>query len=51
MIVLGIVLLLVGIIVGVPILYTIGIVFVVVGAVLYLLGSAGHAVGGRSHYW
>ncbi|HEY5050769.1 MAG TPA: DUF6131 family protein [Acidothermaceae bacterium] len=51
MIVLGIVLLIVGIVLNVGILYTLGIVLVVVGAVLFLLGSAGHAVGGRSHYW
>jgi hypothetical protein len=51
MVVLGIVLLIVGIVFGVGILYTLGIVLVVVGAVLYLLGSMGHAVGGRSHYW
>jgi len=51
MVVLGIVLLIVGIVFGVGILYTLGIVLVVVGAVLYLLGSMGHAVGGRHHYW
>jgi len=51
MIVLGIVLLIVGIVFGVSILYTLGIVLVVVGAVLFLLGSMGHAVGGRNHYW
>jgi Family of unknown function (DUF6131) len=51
MIVLGIVLLIVGIVFGVSILYTLGIVLVVVGAVLFLLGSMGHAVGGRHHYW
>jgi hypothetical protein len=51
MIVLGIVLLIVGIVLNVGILYTLGIVLVVVGAVLFLLGSLGHAVGGRSHYW
>jgi Family of unknown function (DUF6131) len=51
MIVLGIVLLIVGIILHIGILYTLGIVLVVVGAVLYLLGSLGHAVGGRHHYW
>ena len=51
MIVLGIVLLIVGIVLNVGILYTLGIILVVVGAVLFLLGSMGHAVGGRSHYW
>jgi hypothetical protein len=51
MIVLGIVLLIVGIVLNVGILYTLGIVLVVVGAVLFLLGSMGHAIGGRKHYW
>jgi Family of unknown function (DUF6131) len=51
MIVLGIVLLIVGIVLNVGLLYTLGIVLVVVGVVLFLLGSLGHAVGGRSHYW
>jgi hypothetical protein len=51
MIVLGIVLLIVGIVLNVGILYTLGIILVVVGAVLFLLGSMGHAIGGRSHYW
>ncbi len=51
MVVLGIVLLIVGIVFGVSILYTLGIVLVVVGAILYLLGSTGHAIGGRNHYW
>lgn len=51
MIVLGIVLLIIGIVLGVGILYTLGIVLVVVGAVLYLFGSLGRPVGGRSHYW
>jgi hypothetical protein len=50
-IVLGIVLLLIGFIAGIPILWTIGLVLVVIGAVLFLLGSAGRAVGGRRHYW
>lgn len=51
MIVLGIVLLLLGALLSIPILWTIGIILVVVGAVLWILGSAGHAVGGRNHYW
>lgn len=51
MIVLGIILLLIGALLSVPILWTIGIVLVVVGAVLWILGSTGRAVGGRPHYW
>ena len=52
MIVLGIILILLAAFLDVPgILYTIGIVLVVVGVVLWILGSMGRAVGGRRHYW
>lgn len=51
MIILGVILLLIGFVAGIPILWTLGIVLVVVGAILFLLGSAGRAVGGRKHYW
>ncbi|HWL45096.1 MAG TPA: DUF6131 family protein [Ilumatobacter sp.] len=51
MIVVGIVLLLLGALLAVPILWTLGIVLIVVGVVLWILGAAGHAVGGRNHYW
>ncbi len=51
MIILGIVLLVVGYLLGIPILWTLGIILVVVGAILVLLGGAGRAVGGRRHYW
>ncbi len=51
MIILGLVLLLLGFLLKISILWTIGIILVVVGAVLFLLGSSGRAVGGRRHYW
>jgi hypothetical protein len=51
MITFGVVLLLIGFLLGVPILWTIGVVLVVVGAVLWIMGSVGHAVGGRRHYY
>jgi hypothetical protein len=51
MIILGLILLILGIVLGIGILYTIGIVLIVVGAVLWLLGSVDRAVGGRRHYW
>lgn len=51
MIILGIVLLIVGFSTGISVLWTIGIVLVVVGVVLFALGLAGHAVGGRRHYY
>jgi hypothetical protein len=49
MIVLGIILVLAGFILKIPILWTIGVILLVIGAVLWILGSMGHAVGGRRH--
>ncbi|MGD0928530.1 MAG: DUF6131 family protein [Streptosporangiaceae bacterium] len=51
MIILGVILLIIGFISGIAILWTIGIIAVVVGLILTLLGMAGHAVGGRRHYF
>lgn len=51
MIVLGIILLIIGFIASVAILWTVGIILVVIGLFLELLGMAGHAVGGRRHYY
>lgn len=51
MIIAGIVLLLLGLLLGVGILYTIGIILIIVGAVLWIVGSSGRAVGGRRHYY
>ncbi|MFE9560124.1 DUF6131 family protein [Streptomyces sp. NPDC006487] len=51
MIFVGLILLLIGFLTGISILWTIGIILLVVGAVLWILGSVGHAVGGRRHYW
>ena len=51
MIVLGVILLIVGYLLAVPILWTIGIILVVVGLALWILGSLGHAIGGRRHYY
>jgi hypothetical protein len=51
MIILGIVLLIIGFITGIAIVWTIGMIMLVVGLVLWLLGALGHAVGGRRHYF
>jgi hypothetical protein len=50
-IVLGLILLLLGVLLKIGILWTIGLVLIVVGAVLWLLGSMDRAVGGRRHYY
>jgi len=50
-IVLGVILLLLGYFLGISVLWTIGIILLVVGAVLFVLGRVGRPVGGRSHYF
>jgi hypothetical protein len=47
----GLILLLIGFITGIAIVWTIGVIVLVVGLVLWLLGAMGHAVGGRRHYY
>lgn len=51
MIVLGVILLVIGLVAGISVLWTIGIVLVAIGLVLWALGATGRAVGGRRHYW
>jgi Family of unknown function (DUF6131) len=50
-IILGIILLILGIVTGIAVLWPIGVLLVLVGAVLWLLGAAGREVGGRRHYY
>ena len=51
MIIFGILLLIIGFVAGIAILWTIGVVLVIVGVILALLGMTGHAVRGRRHYY
>lgn len=51
MIILGLVLLLLGFVLGVPALWTIGMILLVIGLVLALAGAAGREIGGRRHYY
>ena len=51
MIILGVILLILGFVTGVAIIWTLGIIVVIAGAILALLGMAGHLVGGRRHYY
>ncbi|EFG77356.1 hypothetical protein HMPREF0591_2748 [Mycobacterium parascrofulaceum ATCC BAA-614] len=50
MVILGIILLVLGYVLHVPILTTLGVVLLVIGAVLWILGSIGRPVAGR-RYW
>lgn len=51
MIALGVILLILGFILKINILWTIGIVVLVIGLVLLLLGFAGRTIGGRKHWY
>ena len=51
MIILGIVLIVLGALLGIGILYTIGAILLVVGVILWILGAIGRPVGGRARYY
>ncbi|WP_405009769.1 DUF6131 family protein [Kitasatospora sp. NBC_01539] len=51
MIILGVILLVIGFVTSISILWTIGIVLVVIGLILWIMGAVGHEVGGRRHYY
>ena len=50
MIVLGLILLILGVLLDIGVLWTIGIIVLLVGLVFLVLGQMGRAVGGRK-YW
>jgi hypothetical protein len=51
MIIFGILLLIIGFLTGISIIWSLGVIVLVIGLVLWLLGAVGHAVGGRRHYF
>jgi hypothetical protein len=51
MVILGLILLVVGYLIGIGILITLGYVLLVIGVVLLILGGIGHPVGGRNYWW
>jgi hypothetical protein len=51
MIVLGAILLILGFVLHISILWTIGIILLVIGAVFWILGSMGRPVGGRKAWY
>lgn len=46
MIILGLILPVIGFVLGVPVLWTIGLILLVIGAILFLFGAIGREVGG-----
>lgn len=51
MIILGVILLILGFVFHISILWTIGIILIVIGAVLWILGAVGRQIGPRRHYF
>jgi Family of unknown function (DUF6131) len=51
MVTFGVVLLIIGFLLGVPILWTLGMILLVIGIVLWVFGAIGHEIGGRRHYY
>ncbi|MBV9101091.1 MAG: hypothetical protein JOZ46_05375 [Candidatus Dormibacteraeota bacterium] len=51
MVILGIILMIAGFLLGIPVLWTIGIILLVIGLILLALGAAGREIGGRRWYY
>jgi hypothetical protein len=51
MIVLGLICLILGLLLGAGILWTIGLILIAVGIILAVLGRMGRPFGPRRHYW
>ncbi|GAA2286786.1 MULTISPECIES: hypothetical protein [Nonomuraea] len=51
MIILGLILVVLGWLLGISILYTIGGILLLIGVVFLVLGSVGRPVGGRRYWW
>ena len=51
MVVFGLILLIIGFVLAIKLLWTIGMFVLLVGLVLWAMGALGHAVGGRRHYY
>ena len=51
MIIIGLILFVLGLVLAIPLLWTLGIIVLLIGLVLLILGSVGHGVGGRRWYY
>lgn len=51
MVIFGVILMIIGFVAGIAILWTIGLIVLLIGLVLWVMGTAGHAIGGRKHYY
>lgn len=51
MVILGIILLIVGFVLKISILWTIGIIVAIIGVILWILGAVGRPIAGRRHWY
>ena len=51
LIIFGLIFLLIGFVTGIALVWTIGVIVLVIGLILWLLGAMGHAVRGRRHFF
>lgn len=51
MIILGVVLLIIGFVAGLSIIWTLGVIALIIGIVLAITGRSGHKLAGRSHWY
>ncbi len=51
MIVLGVILLIIGFVAAIKIIWTLGIIAVVIGAILAIVGMGGREIAGRKHWY
>ena len=51
MIILGLLLLLLGAVLSIPLLWSAGVIVLIVGLALMIVGRSGRPIGGRAHYW
>ena len=51
MLILGVVLMIIGFILAIPVLWTIGVILAVIGLILWILGAVGRPVAGRRWYY
>lgn len=51
MIILGLILLILGFVLNISILWYVGVILIVIGAVFWILGATGRAVGGRKAWY
>ncbi|MGZ0149592.1 hypothetical protein ACXJJ3_21190 [Kribbella sp. WER1] len=51
MLIIGVILLILGFVLHISILWTVGIILVLIGAVFWILGATGRAIGGRRHWY